>query len=158
MIHRNAWHVFIALMIGCSPSDSPEEEGAEGLDGGEIVADAGDASGDANDAGDGFPILWGEPVEAEDDHAYCMKVSKAAENTCNDCVCTHCGPEVVACYFDEGCTWMRECTFAHGCSGWSCLEPCGDVFARYGGKSGPSGPLIEALGSCGQIHCPVCFE
>jgi hypothetical protein len=151
MEHYTGWLLSAVLMLGCAPGDSPG--GADTR----TPTDVAPAS-DTMDAEERVPVLWGEPVDAPDAHSYCMKVSKAGDNPCNDCVCTHCDEEVVACYFDEGCTWMRECTFEHNCAGWECFGPCGDVFARHGGKSGPSGSLIEALGSCGQENCPVCLE
>jgi hypothetical protein len=149
----------ILLMGGCGASEGTDVASADVASADVASADVASADTvDSEEEAEQYPVLWGEPVEARDAHAYCMKMSRAEETECNQCVCTHCEAEVVACYLDEGCTWMRECTFEFNCSGWECLGPCGDVFARYGGKFGPSGPLIEALGQCGAENCSICMQ
>jgi hypothetical protein len=103
-----------------------------------------------------IPVLWDEPVEADNDLDYCLKVSKAAETACTTCVCTDCYDAVVECYFDEGCTYIRECSFVTGCNGADCIEECGDVIEAYTGEGTDTYALMIALASCATENCTAC--
>ena len=102
------------------------------------------------------PVLWGEPVQADSDLEYCLKVAKAEETECTSCVCDSCYDEMVDCYFNEGCTYIRECTFVTGCQGPQCLTECGDVMAAYVLDDTSSLDLMNELADCATSKCTAC--
>jgi hypothetical protein len=48
---------------------------------------------------------------------------------------------------------IRQCAREKMCSGFNCLEPCGDTINMYGGTSGQSAALAYELSNCIDMNC-----
>jgi hypothetical protein len=88
----------------------------------------------------------GDPVES-------CKMMADPMTECSDCVCENCLMELQECEADEGCKAIRQCAEETGCSGFDCLQTCGDVIDMYGGIGGDSAGLGLEISMCLDMNC-----
>jgi hypothetical protein len=81
----------------------------------------------------------------------CLK--QAGGDMCRECACNNCIKEVKDCEVDMGCKAIHQCSEDNNCSGFGCLQPCGDTINMYGGVGGPSAMLALALSQCVEMNC-----
>lgn len=98
------------------------------------------------DTGETTDPSGGDPVEQ-------CKMMADPQTECSDCVCENCLEELQACQADEGCVAIRMCAEETGCTGFDCLQACGDVIDMYGGIAGESAMIGLQISMCLDQNC-----
>jgi hypothetical protein len=122
--------------------------GEGGAGGGDTGGAGGTGMGGAGGAGGaGMGGAGGGSADVEE----CLK--QAGNDACAQCACNNCIEELKKCEDDEGCKAIRQCAQDNMCSGFGCLQPCGDTINMYGGVGGPSAMLALELSQCVDMNC-----
>jgi hypothetical protein len=98
------------------------------------------------DTTDPSTTTGGDPVEQ-------CKMMADPQTECSDCVCENCLEQLQACEMDEGCKAIRQCAEETGCTGFDCLQLCGDVIDMYGGIGGESAQKGLQISMCLDMNC-----
>jgi hypothetical protein len=101
------------------------------------------------DAGEGGSGATGGIVEA------CMAVSN---DSCAQCQCKVCAPQLVSCFSDLGCALIFACVQQTGCQGLSCYTPnnCRPIIDKFGGLTGPSMSQVFGVLTCSVTSQNAC--
>ena len=102
--------------------------------------------GDAGEAGTG---ATGGIIEA------CMAVTN---DSCSQCQCKVCAPQLVSCFSDLGCALIFACVQQTGCQGVSCYTPnnCRPIIDKFGGLTGPSMSEVFGVLTCAVTSQNAC--
>jgi hypothetical protein len=73
-----------------------------------------------------------------------------AGNSCEQCLCTACSPEIVQCFSNLGCAVILACAQQTNCRGVACYSPknCRAVIDQFGGLGGRAMRDLLSLLTC----------
>src|SRR6478735_1660876 len=73
-----------------------------------------------------------------------------ASNSCQQCMCNTCAPQIVECFSNIGCALIFACAQQTGCQGVGCYSPdtCKPIIDQFGGLNGTATKDVLSLISC----------